>query len=178
MLRLVFVPAALLRGTSVLKCTKIKEIQLLDCSGLGISNSNQLQTSQNWVDFLDLRFNQINSLNLLQLLILFLNLQAINAWEIYILTVGPRKTSCSFSDCELRSTNIVSTTASAQHSTSHTPNANDSPVSYRAPHLHITPNDRPVSYQALHLHITPNNCPWDKVKKENENNAKFKKFVA
>ena len=158
MLRLVFVPAALLRGTSVLKCTKIKEIQLLDCSGLGISNSNQLQTSQNWVDFLDLRFNQINSLNLLRLLILFLNLRAINAWEIYILTVGPRKTSCSFSDCELRSTNMVSTTAPAQHSTAHHTHQMQMTVQYLIEHriytLHQTTVQCLIEHCIYTLHQT------------------------
>ena len=65
--------------TSVLQCTKIEGIRLLDCYGLGISNSNQLQTSQNWLEFLDSHFNQINSLNLSRLLILFLNLGATDA---------------------------------------------------------------------------------------------------
>ena len=144
--------------TSALKCTKMKEIRLLDLLWAGISNSNQLQTSQNWAEFLDLRFNQINSLNLSRLLILFPNLRAIDARDDlhFDCRLARERRVAVFSDCELRSTNVRSTTASAQHIT---PNANDSPVSYQAPHLHITPNDRPVTYRAPRLHITPNDRP-------------------
>ena len=159
MFRLVFLLLVLLDGKSALRCTEVERIKLLDCSGLNTKKSSRLP-SPKWVEFLDLRFKKITTINATELLITFPNLRFIDIRNNpnFDCRLAKEKWVTIASDCKLKSStrNIVPQSSVLTNATS-TPHIvpQSSVLTSATSTPHIVPQSSVLSRTTSTPHIVP-----------------------